>query len=128
MKLSREKNLPLVTAAAKAGMGEKAARKYLRSGLLPSQMMQPRDWRTREDPFIDVWPEAEALIKEEPGLEALTVFQELQRRYPGEFQDGQLRTLQRRVRVWRGLYGPDLEVFFPQVHSPAFKASLILLR
>ena len=90
MKLSRENNLPLVTAAAKAGMGEKAARKYLRSGLLPSQMKEPRDWRTREDPFIDVWPAAEALIKEEPNLEALTVFQELQRRYPGKFQDGQL--------------------------------------
>ena len=84
MKLSREKNLPLVTAAAKAGMGEKAARKYIRSGLLPSQMKKPRDWRTREDPFTDVWPEVEALIKEAPGLEALTVFQELQRRYPGE--------------------------------------------
>jgi hypothetical protein len=121
MKLSQENNLPLVTAAAKAGMGEKAARKYLRSGLLPSQMMQPRSWRTREDPFVDVWPEAEALIKEEPGLEALTVFQELQRRHPGEFQDGQLRTLQRRVRIWRGLHGPDSEVFFPQIHKPGIQ-------
>jgi hypothetical protein len=118
MKLSREDDLPLVTAAAKAGMGEKAARKYLRSGLLPSQMKKPRDWRTREDPFADVWPEAEALVQEAPGLEALTIFQELQRRHPGKFQDGQLRTLQRRMRVWRGLYGPDPEVFFPQVHQP----------
>jgi hypothetical protein len=121
MKLSRENNLPLVTAAAKAGMGEKAARKYLRSGLLPSQMREPRDWRTREDPFIEVWPGAEALIKEEPNLEALTVFRELQRRYPGKFQDGQLRTFQRRVRVWRGLYGPDMEVFFPQIHQPGMQ-------
>ena len=121
MKLSREYDLPLVTAAAKAGMGEKAARKYLRSGLLPSQMTMPRDWRTREDPFIENWPEAEALIKEEPNLEALTVFRELQRRYPGKFQDGQLRTFQRRVRVWRGLYGPDIEVFFPQIHQPGMQ-------
>lgn len=121
MKLSREKNLPLVTAAAKAGMGEKAARKYFRSGLLPSQMKKPRDWRTREDPFIDVWPEAEALISEEPNLEALTVFKELQRRYPGKFQDGQLRTLQRRIRVWRGLNGPDVEIFFPQTHQPGIQ-------
>jgi transposase len=121
MKLSRENNLPLVTAAAKAGMGEKAARKYIRSGLLPSQMKKPRDWRTREDPFVAAWPEAEALIKEEPKLEALTVFRELQRRHPGEFQDGQLRTFQRRIRVWRGLYGPDCEVFFPQVHQPGIQ-------
>ncbi len=121
MKLSREKNFPLVTAAGKAGMGEKAARKYLRSGLLPSQMREPRDWRTREDPFVNVWPEAEALISAEPGLEALTVFRELQRRYPGEFEDGQLRTFQRRIRVWRGLHGPDQEVYFPQVHQPGIQ-------
>jgi len=118
MKLSRENDLPLVTAAAKAGMGEKAARKYLRSGLLPSQMKKPRDWRTRQDPFVEVWPEAEALIAQEPKLEALTVFRELQRRYPDQYQDGQLRTFQRRIRVWRGLHGPDAEVFFPQVHQP----------
>jgi transposase len=119
--LSRENSLPLVTIAAKAGMGEKAARKYLRSGLLPSQMKKPRGWRTREDPFTDVWPEVEALIKEAPRLEALTVFQDLQRRYPEKFQDGQLRTLQRRMRVWRGLSGPDSEVFFPQVHQPGIQ-------
>ena len=121
MKLTRDKNLPLVTVAAKAGMGEKAARKYIRSGLLPSQMKKPRDWRTREDPFTDVWLEVEALIKGAPGLEALTVFQDLQRRFPGKFQDGQLRTLQRRMRVWRGLSGPDCEVFFPQVHQPGIQ-------
>jgi transposase len=118
MKLSREKNLPMATLAAKAGMGEKTARKYIRSGLLSSQMKKPRDWRTREDPFTDVWPEVEALIKEAPGLEALTVFEDLHRRYPGKFQHGQLRTLQRRIRVWRGLSGPDAEVFFSQVHQP----------
>ena len=63
----------------------------------------------------------EALIKEAPGLEALTIFQDLQRRYPGKFQDGQLRTLQRHMRVWRGLSGPDCEVFFPQVHQPGIQ-------
>lgn len=121
MKLSRENDLPLVTVAAKAGMSEKAARKYLRSGLLPSQIKQPRDWRTREDPFADVWTEVEALIKDAPRLESLTIFQDLQRRYPGKFQDGQLRTLQRHMRVWRGLSGPDCEVFFPQVHQPGIQ-------
>jgi len=121
MKLSRENSLPLVTVAAKAGMGEKAARKYLRSGLLPSQMKKPRDWRTREDPFADVWTEVEVMINDAPGLEALTIFQDLQRRYPGKFQDGQLRTLQRHMRIRRGLSGPDCEVFFPQVHQPGIQ-------
>jgi len=122
MMLRRGSDWPLVTLAAKAGMTEKTARKYVHSGMLPSQMKQPRDWRTREDSFETVWPEVEAQLKEAPGLEALTLFEDLQRRYPGRFQDGQLRTLQRRVRAWRGLYGPDAEVFFPQVHQPGQQA------
>jgi hypothetical protein len=81
-------------------------------------MKRARHWRTRQDPFADVWPEVLQLLKDSPELEALTIFRELQQRYPGRFQDGQLRTLQRGVRVWRGLYGPDQEVFFPQVHHP----------
>jgi hypothetical protein len=48
-----------------------------------------------------------------PGLEAKTLFEDLQRRYPGRFADGQLRTLQRRVKAWRALEGPPKEVFFP---------------
>jgi hypothetical protein len=115
--MSKEE-LPLSTLAVKAGMDVKTARKYLDSGRLPSQMKTPRTWRTREDPFSDIWPEVEALVKDAPGLQALTIFQELQRRYPAQFQDGQLRTLQRRIRVWRGLYGPDQEVYFPQQHHP----------
>src|SRR5690606_15796915 len=52
------------------------------------------------------------------GLEAKTLFEDLQRRYPAQFQDGQLRTLQRRVKQWRALEGPPKEVFFPQEHHP----------
>ena len=115
--MSQEK-LPLATLAAKAGMDVKTARKYLKTRRLPSQMNDSRDWRTRKDPFEDVWPEVEAFLKDSPGLQALTIFQDLQRRNPGKFQDGQLRTLQRRIRVWRGLYGPDNEVYFPQIHYP----------
>ncbi len=117
LKLSKE-GLPLSTLAAKAGVDVKTARKYMKLGRLPSQMNAPRDWRTHEDAFADTWPDVEALLKEAPGLQALTIFQDLQRRHPGKFQDGQLRTLQRRIRVWRGLYGPGQEVYFPQTHHP----------
>jgi hypothetical protein len=55
---------------------------------------------------------------EEGKLEAKTIFEELCRRRPGEFEAGQLRTLQRRVRSWRAERGPDKEVFFPQEHAP----------
>jgi hypothetical protein len=53
-----------------------------------------------------------------PGLQAKTIFAYLKTQHPGRFQDGQLRTLQRRVKSWRALEGPAKEVFFPQVHYP----------
>ena len=46
------------------------------------------------------------------------MFADLQRRYPGRFADGQLRTLQRRIKQWRAHAGPAKEVFFAQVHHP----------
>ena len=54
----------------------------------------------------------------ELGLEAKTIFADLQRRYPGRFQDGQLRTLQRKVKKWRVLEGRPQEVFFPKDYRP----------
>lgn len=106
------------TAAAKAGMDEKTARKYARSGKLPSDMRKDHTWRTREDPFTGVWEEVRVKLSINPGLEAKTLFVYLQRKYPGEFEDGQLRTLQRRVKAWRALEGPPKEVFFPQEYNP----------
>ena len=108
----------LAVAAAKAGMDEKTARKYRRSGQLPSGMKTEHTWRTRPNPFADTWPEVRSHLEVNPGLEAKTLFAHLQRKYPGRFQDGQLRTLQRRVKIWRALEGPAREVFFPQVHQP----------
>jgi hypothetical protein len=105
-------------AAAKAGMDEKTARKYRRLGTLPSETRREHDWRTREDPFAEVWDELRAKLKLNPGLEAKTLFEDLQRRYLGRFQDGQLRTLQRKIKRWRATEGPPKEVFFPQEHRP----------
>jgi len=99
-------------------MDEKTARKYRSLGQLPDEVKADHDWRTREDPFEDVWTEAEEKLKINLGLEAKTLFEDLQRRYPGRFGDGQHRTLQRRVKIWHALQGPPREVFFPQVHKP----------
>jgi hypothetical protein len=110
-----ERSLSL--AAAKAGMSEKTARKY-RTGRLPSEAGPERAWRTRPDPFEAVWPELTELLRTNPGLKAKTLFAYLQRRDPGRFPDGQLRSLQRRVKEWRALEGPRREVFFEQVHEP----------
>jgi hypothetical protein len=111
-----EKTLSL--AAAKAGMCEKTARRYRRLGKMPSEVQQAHTWRTRGDPFAEVWEEVRGMLGEHSGLEAKTVFDALQRCYPGRFADGQLRTLQRRVKVWRALEGPEREVFFAQEHLP----------
>ncbi len=85
-------------AAAKAGMDVKTARKYLRARRLPSELKAERHWRTRQDGFAEVWPEMAVQLSANPGLEAKTLFAALQRQYPDRFVDGQLRTLQRRIK------------------------------
>jgi hypothetical protein len=108
----------LTIAALKTGMDEKTARKYIKSGKLPSQLKQEHTWRTRRDPFEDVWEEVRDELELFPELEAKTLFEVLQREYPGRFSDGQLRTLQRHIKQWRALEGPGKEVYFPQEHHP----------
>lgn len=110
--------VPAEQAAAKAGMDPKTARKYRRLGQLPSEVRMEHTWRTRSNPFAEVWPRVEEQLTLNPGLEAKTVFTWLQRTYPGRFADGQLRTLQRHLKQWRALHGPAKEVFFTQVHEP----------
>ena len=107
-----------VTAAAKAGMSERTARKYARSGAVPSEARAPHRWRTRVDPYAQVWPEIEALLHQDAGLQAKTVWAELNERHAGRFSAGQLRTLQRRFLARRAKAGPEREVFFPQTHVP----------
>jgi hypothetical protein len=111
-----EKNFGI--AAIKAGMDEKTARKYRKLGKLPSELEKPHTWRTRQDPFEDSWDEIKSMLEINPGLEAKTIFEDFQRRNPGRYADGQLRTLQRHIKVWRASEGPAKEVFFTQVHHP----------
>ena len=114
--LQQEQSLQV--AADKAGMDPKTARKYRQLGQLPSAVRTAHDWRTRADPFAAVWPWVVEQLSLNPGLEAKTLLEALQRAHPGDFADGQLRTLQRQVKRWRGLEGPGQEVFFAQVHHP----------
>jgi len=60
----------LETAAAKAGMDAKTARKYRRLGQVPSELTPGPRWRTREDSFQEVWEEVRSLLEVNPGLEA----------------------------------------------------------
>ena len=107
-----------VAAAAKAGLSERSARRIEISEALPSQR-ETRVWRTRIDPLTAVWDsEVVPLLESDGALNAVTLLEELQRRYPGDYDTTVLRTLQRRVRQWRAVYGPEREVYFAQEHPP----------
>ena len=72
-------------------------RKYRRS----RKPTGPRTYRTRPDPFATAWDEIQVWLAAAPERTAKSIFQDLQRRYPGRYPDVQLRTLQRRVQEWR---------------------------
>ena len=63
-------------------------------------------WRTRADPFQEHWNEVVELLTVTPELEAITVFGYLRGKYPGRYEDGQLRTL---VARWGHLAPPHRE-------------------
>jgi hypothetical protein len=108
----------LTVAAGRTGMDEKTARKYRDLERLPSELAKPRTWRTRADPFEEVWPEVLARLEAEPKLRPFALFGWLQEKYEGRFPESQRRTFERRVRAWRAVRGANREVIFPQVHTP----------
>jgi transposase InsO family protein len=104
-------------AAAKAGFSTSAACRFEKDPRLPTQKQAPRE-RRRADPFVDVWEnEVLPMLKAAPGLRPIAVFEELCRRHP-ELGSGTRRTLERRIRAWRAVNGPDREVIFRQEHPP----------
>ncbi|CAK0751473.1 hypothetical protein CCP3SC15_1780006 [Gammaproteobacteria bacterium] len=78
-----------------------------------------RHWRTRTDPFVAVWDsEIVPLLEKAPKLQAGTILEDLGKRYPGKYPNHLQRTLQRRIKHWRALAGPEKEIMFRQVHEP----------
>lgn len=114
--LSRGKTLS--ASAAKAGMDEKTGRKYRDIGGLPSHLKKPHGWRTRKDRLERYWPEIEQILKNSFAVESKTIFEYLCRKDDGYLKSADLRTLQRRVRIWRATEGHPKEVMFPQIHKP----------
>jgi Mu transposase, C-terminal domain len=105
-------------AAAKANLSSrKTVWKYERLGQLPSELRKARTYRTRADPFAADWNELERMLKDAPELEAKTLLEWLCEREPEKYQEGQLRTLQRRVNTWRALNNAEL-LTLDQVHQP----------
>ncbi len=127
LRQKRMKGKSQESAAAAAGMSVRTARKWESAGALPSATKTPRGWRTRPDPFDGVWDEeiVPLLVRDEDRiLQAKTLIELLEGRHPGRFGPGQVRTLQRRMREWRAVQGPDREVYFEQVHPPGREAQI----
>jgi hypothetical protein len=104
-------------AAAKAGFSAAAAYRFEKDPRLPSQKKAPRE-RRRLDPLVGVWDsEVVPMLIAAPALRSIAVFEELLRRHP-ELGAGMRRTLERRIRAWRAVNGPDQEVIFRQEHPP----------
>lgn len=105
-------------AAVKANISSrKTARKYERLGKLPGELKKPREYRTREDPFVDDWELIAAKLQLAPELEAGTLFDWLCEEKPGKYKEGQRRTLQRRVADWRAL-NREQDAVLEQMHRP----------
>jgi hypothetical protein len=91
--------------------------KYEQHGRLPAELQAARTYRTRRDPFAADWPELAAMLERAPELEAGTLFAWLSEQRPGMYQEGQLRTLQRRVALWQVEHTTPL-LTLAQVHRP----------
>jgi hypothetical protein len=108
---------PVAAAAAKAAISIASAYRIENDRRLPSQKSEPRE-RRRPDPLMDIFDvDVVPLLQGAPAIRPVTVFEELQRRYP-QLPRGVRRTLERRIRAWRAKYGPDKDVVFRQVHEP----------
>jgi hypothetical protein len=84
---------------------------------LPSQKKAPRG-RRRPDPLGGLWDsEIVPILKAAPGLHPIAVLEEIRRRHP-EISPGMRRTVERRMRGWRALFGPEQDVILRQEHEP----------
>ncbi len=115
MKL-RETQTPAI-AGAKAGFSTATAYLLEKELRLRPSGKPPRE-RRRPDPLIDIWDsEIVPMLSAAPGLRSVAILEEMNRRYLGIYL-GTRRTMERRIRGWRGLHGPEQEVIFRQAHAP----------
>ena len=107
----------LQAAAAKAGVSTATAYRIEADPRLPSTQKKPRG-RRRPDPLAGIFDEEIVpLLEHTPDIRAVALFEELMRRHP-ELGPGVRRTLERRVRQWRAMHGPEREIVFRQTHPP----------
>lgn len=107
----------LSTAAVRAGFSVATAYRIEHDPRLPSQKQTARG-RRRPDPLAEIFDaEVVPLLQGAPGIRPVAVLEEMLRRHPGMAR-GVRRTLERRIRAWRAVYGEERDVVFRQVHGP----------
>lgn len=115
MKLRHTHAVPI--AAAKASISTATAYRIEGDPRLPSQRQVQRE-RRRPDPLAGIFDEdVVPMLQAAPGLRSVAIFEEICRRHP-ELDGSIRRTLERRIRTWRAIHGPEQEVIFRQVHEP----------
>ena len=108
---------PIAVAAARAGVSAATGYRIAQDPRPPSETRAPRT-RRRPDPLAEVFDaEVVPMLEANPGLRPVSILEELLRRHP-EPGTGIRRTLERRIRQWRALHGPEREVIFRQTHEP----------
>jgi len=107
-------------AATRSAISERSGRR-IEHGTGGPGHRKPRTHRTRHDPLAEVW-ESELLpmLNHSPNLKAVTLLEYLQETHPGQFPNSIRRTLERRIKQWRALQGPEQEVIFRQIHQPGW--------
>jgi hypothetical protein len=109
-----------MTAAAMAGFSTSTASRLEKDPRLPSQKKaERRHGGGKADPFEDIWEsDVVAMLEKAPGLRPVTILNDLCLRYPEKDLVPARRTLERRVRQWKAVHGPEKEVIFRQNHPP----------
>jgi hypothetical protein len=64
--------------------------------------LKPKRGRRRPDPLVAVTEELRAWFEADPSCSGGKMLGRLQAAYPGRYPDGLIRTVQRRLKAWRG--------------------------
>jgi transposase InsO family protein len=120
---SRKSGYTQVVSAAKAGVSERSGRE-IETGKRIDPRSKCRYRKNSRDPLAEVWESVcVPMLESLPTLTPMTLLEYLQSEYQDDagvprYGDCVLRTLQRRVKQWKSLHGPEKSVMFLQEQQP----------
>lgn len=114
----RRSGMSIENSANKTNMCRKTASKYISANKLPSELKKDHNWCTRKDPFSNDWDYIKSFLENNDSVEAKALFEHLNIISPFKYTEGQLRTLQRKIKIWKATDGPPKDIIFEQNHYP----------